>query len=57
MLHWALLFFVIAVVLSLLGFRQAAGMSYRIGYLFAVVAIVFLLLYLLTGHASHVPVP
>lgn len=55
MLHWALVFFVIAVVLALLGFRQAAGMSYQIGYLFAVLAIVFLLFYLFTGHAPHVP--
>ena len=57
MLHWALVFFVIAVVLALLGFRQAAGMSYRIGYLFAVVAVVFLLVYLFTGHAPRLPVP
>jgi uncharacterized membrane protein YtjA (UPF0391 family) len=55
MLHWALVFFVIAVVLALLGFRQAAGMSYQIGYLFAVIAIVFLLLYFFTGHAPRVP--
>jgi uncharacterized membrane protein YtjA (UPF0391 family) len=55
MLHWALVFFVIAVVLALLGFRQAAGLSYRIGYLFAVLAIVFLLLYFFTGHAPRVP--
>ena len=57
MLHWALIFFVVAVVLALLGFRQAAGMSYRIGYLFVVIAIVFLLLYLLTGRTPSVSVP
>ncbi len=55
MLHWALMFFIVAVILAVLGFRQAAGLSYRIGYFFVVVAVVFLLLYLLTGRAPHVP--
>jgi uncharacterized membrane protein YtjA (UPF0391 family) len=51
MLHWALVFFVIALIASLLGFRQVAGMSYQIGYLFAVLAVVFLLIWLVTGRA------
>ena len=50
-MHWALVFFVIALVASLLGFRQAAGLSYEIGYLFAVVAVIFLVIWLLTGRA------
>ena len=54
MLHWALVFFVIAVIASLLGFRQVAGLSYQIGYLFAVLAVIFLVVWLLTG---RVPAP
>jgi uncharacterized membrane protein YtjA (UPF0391 family) len=54
MLHWALVFFVIALIASLLGFRQVAGMSYQIGYLFAVLAVVFLVIWLVTG---RVPAP
>jgi uncharacterized membrane protein YtjA (UPF0391 family) len=55
MLHWALVFFVIALILSLLGFRGAAGLSYQIGYVFAVLAIIFLVIWLLTGRAPAVP--
>ena len=38
MLHWALVFFVIALVAALLGFRGVAGMSAQFGYLFALLA-------------------
>ena len=49
MLHYALTFFVIALVAALLGFSGVAGLSYQIGYLFAVLAVVFLVVALVTG--------
>jgi len=38
MLHWALVFFAIALVASLLGFGGIAGMSAEFGYIFAILA-------------------
>ena len=55
MLHWALVFFVIALVASLLGFGGVAGLSYQIGYLFAVLAAIFLIVWMVTGRAPHIP--
>jgi len=55
MLHWALVFFVIALVASALGFGGVAGLSYQIGYLFAVVAVVFLLVWMVTGRSPRIP--
>ena len=49
MLHWALVFFVIALIAAALGFRGVAGMSAEFGWLFAVLAIVFLLVGTLGG--------
>ena len=49
MLHWALTFFVIALVAAVLGFGGVAGMSANIGYLFLVVAVIFLVVGMLTG--------
>jgi uncharacterized membrane protein YtjA (UPF0391 family) len=49
MLSWAITFFVIALVAAVLGFRGVAGLSANIGYLFAVIAVVFLAVALLTG--------
>jgi len=49
MLHWALTFFVIALVAAVLGFGGVAGLSANIGYLFLVVAVIFLVVGLLTG--------
>ena len=54
MLHWALLFFVVALVAALLGFRGVAGLSAEFGWVFIVLAIIFLAVGLLTGRA---PVP
>lgn len=42
MLHYALVFFVIALIAAGLGFRGVAGMSAEIGWLFAVLAVVIL---------------
>jgi uncharacterized membrane protein YtjA (UPF0391 family) len=49
MLRWALIFFVISLVAAVLGFRQVAGLSAQFGKLFAVLAVVFLLIALLAG--------
>ena len=37
MLHYALVFFVIALVAALMGFGGVAGLSAQFGYLFAVI--------------------
>jgi uncharacterized membrane protein YtjA (UPF0391 family) len=55
MLHWALTFFVIALIAAVLGFRGVAGLSAEMGYVFVVVAIIFLAIGLLTGRAPVVP--
>ena len=52
MLHYAVVFFVIALIASVLGFRGIAGMSAQIGWVFAVIAIVFLAVALLGGRVS-----
>ena len=49
MLHWALVFFVIALVAALFGFRGVAGLSAEFGWIFVVVAVIFLAVGLLTG--------
>ena len=51
MLHWALIFFVIAVVAAALGLRGVAGLSAEIGYVFVVVAVIFLVIAVFTGRA------
>ena len=42
MLHYAVVFFVVALIASVLGFNGVAGLSAEIGWLFAVLALVFL---------------
>ena len=49
MLHYALVFFVIALVAALLGFRGVAGLSAEFGWIFVVVAVIFLAVGLLSG--------
>jgi SH3 domain-containing YSC84-like protein 1 len=49
MLHWALLFFVVAIVAGLLGLRGVVGLSAEIGYLFVMLAVVILLFALVSG--------
>jgi uncharacterized membrane protein YtjA (UPF0391 family) len=49
MLNWALIFFVVAIVASVLGLRGVAGLSAEIGWLFAVVAVVLLVVGLFGG--------
>lgn len=55
MLHYALMFFVIALVAALLGVRGVAGLSAEIGYVLVSVAVVFLVVALLTGRAPLTP--
>ena len=47
MLHYALVFFVIALVAALMGFGGVAGLSAQFGYLFAVLAVIMLVVGLL----------
>jgi uncharacterized membrane protein YtjA (UPF0391 family) len=54
MLHWALTFFVIALIAAVLGFRGVAGLSAEMGYVFIVVAVLFLAIGLLTGRTPPV---
>jgi uncharacterized membrane protein YtjA (UPF0391 family) len=54
MLNYAITFFVIALIAALLGFSGVAGLSYQIGYLFAVVAVIFLVIALVTGRRPPV---
>jgi uncharacterized membrane protein YtjA (UPF0391 family) len=54
MLHWALVFFVIALIAALLGFRGVAGLSAEFGWIFVVVAVIFLAVGLLTGRTPHI---
>ena len=49
MLHYAVVFFVIALIAAILGFRGVAGMSAEIGWVFAVISIVFLVVAVLSG--------
>lgn len=55
MLHYAVVFFVIALIAALLGFRGVAGLSAEIGWLFAVIAVVFLVVALLSGRGPIGP--
>lgn len=47
MMHYALVFFVIALVAAVLGFGGVAGLSAQFGYLFAVLAVIMLVVGLL----------
>jgi uncharacterized membrane protein YtjA (UPF0391 family) len=54
MLHYALVFFVVALVAAVLGLRGVAGLSANIGYTLLAVALIFVLIAFLSGRA---PVP
>ena len=56
MLSWAVTFFVISLIAAVLGLRGVAGLSANIGYLFAVLAVIFLIVALVTGHSPPVAV-
>jgi uncharacterized membrane protein YtjA (UPF0391 family) len=56
MLHYAVVFFVIALIASLLGFGGVAGLSAQIGWICAVVALVFLAVALLSRRSGRRPI-
>ena len=56
MLHYAVMFFVVAIVATLLGMRGVAGLSVEIGYMLVVVAVIFLVIAFLTGRAPIPPI-
>jgi len=49
MLQWALTFFVLALIAAALGFGNVAGLSAQIGWIFVVVAVVFLIVGVFAG--------
>jgi uncharacterized membrane protein YtjA (UPF0391 family) len=54
MLHYAVVFFIISIIAAVLGLRGVAGLSAEIGYLFAVLAVIFLVVALLTGRSPTI---
>jgi uncharacterized membrane protein YtjA (UPF0391 family) len=55
MLSWAIAFFIIALIAAVLGFRGVAGLSANFGYLFLVVAVVFMVVALISGRGPAIP--
>ena len=53
MLHYAIIFFIVALIAAALGMRGVAGLSANIGYTLVGVAIIFLVIALVTGSAPH----
>lgn len=49
MLHYALIFFVIALIAAALGQRGVAGLSAEIGYLLVGVAVIFIVVAMISG--------
>jgi uncharacterized membrane protein YtjA (UPF0391 family) len=54
MLHYAIVFFVVALIAAVLGMRGVAGLSAEIGYLFVVVAVIFLVIAFVTGRTPPI---
>ncbi len=52
MLRWALLFAIVAVIASLLGFTNMAGTSYDIAKLFALVFLVLFVVSIVLGRRA-----
>lgn len=55
MLQYALAFFVLALIMAALGFGNVAGLSAQIGWIFVVVAVIFLVVGLLGGRRPPAP--
>jgi uncharacterized membrane protein YtjA (UPF0391 family) len=55
MLHYALVFFVVALIASLLGFGGIAGLSAQVGWICAVLAVLFLAVALISGRGARGP--
>jgi uncharacterized membrane protein YtjA (UPF0391 family) len=56
MLYYAVVFFVVALIASLLGFSGVAGLSAQIGWICAVVALIFLTVALLSRRGGRRPI-
>ena len=56
MLTWALTFFIIALVAAALGMGGVAGLSANIGWLFAVIGVVILVVAMVTGRSAGPPI-
>lgn len=56
MLHYAIMFFVVAIVAAVLGMRGVAGLSAEIGYVLVIVAVIFLVVAFLTGRGPVPPI-
>ena len=56
MLHYAIIFFIVALVAAVLGFRGVAGLSANIGYTLLVVAVIFIVIALVAGRGPT-PIP
>jgi uncharacterized membrane protein YtjA (UPF0391 family) len=56
MLSWALTFFIIALVAAALGMGGVAGLSANIGWLFAVIGVVILVVAMVTGRSAGPPI-
>ena len=53
MVHWAVMFFVLALVAGALGEIGVADLSARIGWLFAVLGLILLLVCAVTNGTPH----
>jgi uncharacterized membrane protein YtjA (UPF0391 family) len=53
MLSWALTFFIVALVAAALGFGGVAGLSADIGWLFAVIGVILLVVSMVSGGITH----
>jgi uncharacterized membrane protein YtjA (UPF0391 family) len=56
MLTWALTFFIIALVAAALGMGGVAGLSANIGWLFAVIGVIILVVAMVTGRSAGPPI-
>ncbi len=53
MSHHAVVFFEIALIASLLGFGGVAGLSAQMGWIFAVIAVIFLAVAVFNGRGAR----
>jgi uncharacterized membrane protein YtjA (UPF0391 family) len=56
MLTWALTFFIVALVAAALGMGGVAGLSADIGWLFAVIGVILLIVGMVTGRRAGPPI-
>jgi uncharacterized membrane protein YtjA (UPF0391 family) len=51
MLSWAVTFFLVSILAAVLGLRGITGLTAEMGYIFVVLAVVFLVVALVTGRS------